>query len=326
MVVRHRLRRRIFAVSAFLVVAGTVAVGVALEPKGYWPIVVASVLGVLLAVAELVARYRDDPAGAVLSLPAAVYLGVNAAGAGSALYLIHVFNWKFGATGSALIVIQVLTAGFGSAALFRTSFFNVLAGDRIIGIGPSEILNVILAAADRAVDRQRALIRASRAAEIMQGLSFVDTAETILAYCVATMQNITPDEARTVEAKISALRDPRNNAVHDAIKSYILGLSLLTLVGDDVLSEAITQLKAVLPTSPHPEPIVPKQATPGDTETAILRTLEDAKAAIPLQELRKQVKLKLEDMPIIYGLQQRGLVAIEGQDGSETIRLSGIVS
>lgn len=130
-----------------------------------------------------------------------MYVGVNATAAGVALYIIHVFGWTFGATGSARQAVQVLAAGLGSASLFRSSVFNITAGDRIIGIGPSEILVVILTAADRAVDRQRALIRAARAAEIMQGLPFNDNVDSILAYCVATMQNVPPEEAKAVEAK-----------------------------------------------------------------------------------------------------------------------------
>lgn len=328
MVGRDIARRRIIAVSALLFSAGVVAFGVVVQPKHYWPFVIAAALGALLAFAELVSRYRDDPAGAVFSWPAGVYVWVNEAAAVAALYLIHVFGWNFGANGSAREAIQVLTAGLGSAALFRTSLFNVAAGDRVIGIGPSEILNVILAAADRAVDRQRALIRATRAGEIMQGLSFKDNAEALLKYCVATMQNVTPDEVKTVEGQISALRDPKNDAIRDTIKSYILGLSLLTLVGEQVLARASDQLKAALqgevaPSIPGgPEPS-PSPAKPSDKEDKVLQALRQAGAAIPLQELRKQVGLELDESFLIDDLRQRGLVILHGEEGNETIQITG---
>jgi hypothetical protein len=241
------LRRWAFFVCLLLIIAGVIAFGVAVKPKDYWPAVVACLLGALLAVTELVARYRDDPAGAVLSWPAAVYVGVNATAAGVALYLIHVFGWTFGANGSAREVVQVLTAGLGSAALFRSAVFNVTTRDRIVGIGPSEILNVILTAADRAVDRRQAWVRADRAAAIMQGLTFEGSVDAMLAYCAATMQNVKPDEIRAVKDKMWALRYNKENAdISDTVKSYILGLELLTLVGDHVLVKTSQQLRTVL--------------------------------------------------------------------------------
>jgi hypothetical protein len=322
---KQRVGRAIFVVCVLLIIAGLIAYGVIATPKDYWPAFVACLLGGLLAIAELVARYRDDPAAAVLSWPAAVYVGVNAAAAGVALYIIHVFSWTFGADGSAREAVQVLSAGLGSAALFRASVFNVTAGDRVIGIGPSEILNVILTAADRAVDRRRALIRATRAAQIMAGLTFEGSAEALLAYCVATMQNVTPDEARVVEAKISALRDHKNDAVHDTVKLYILGLSLLSLVGDHVLEKASDQLRAIFSEAvpQHGQDGTESSPRPRATEKTVnvMRALRDKGSATSLYELRKQVGLGLDDSYIIDELERGGFVAITGSDGNETIEI-----
>ncbi len=305
--------------------AAVITVGVIPKPRDYWPTVIACVLGGLLAIAELVARYRDDPAAAVFSWPAAVYVGVNATAGGVALDLIHVFGWTLGAKSSAREVVQVLTAGLGSAALFRSSLFNVTAGDRVIGIGPSEILNVILGAADRAVDRQRALIRATRAAVIMRDLPFDTSADAILAYCVATMQNVTPDEAREVEAKISALRDPKNDGVHDTVKSYILGLSLLSLVGDHVLTKATEQLREVLgpaqPPAALPEPEPPPPLSARSKAEHVLGALHMAGGMMPLRDLRAKVGLSLDESYIISDLQQLGMITMEGEKGSETVRV-----
>ena len=124
---RQRVKRR-YGYSALIIaiaLAALIICGISLRPSGYWPEVIAAIMGVLLAIAELVARYRDDPAAAVFSTPAAVYVLVNAGASAGALYLLHVFNWTFGLTGTPLVVTQVLTAGFGSAALFRSSLLNV---------------------------------------------------------------------------------------------------------------------------------------------------------------------------------------------------------
>jgi hypothetical protein len=325
---RERVLRRISASCVLLLIAAVIACGIVVNPKHYWPAVVACALGALLAVAELVARYRDDPTAAVFSWPAAVYVGVNAAAAGVALYLIDVFGWTFGASGPTREVVQVLTAGLGSAALFRSSVFTVTAGNRVVGIGPSEILYVILAAADRAVDRRRALIRATRAAEIMQGLKFEGNSEAILAYCGATMQNISPEEAAAVKAKISALRnDPENNAIQDTIKSYILGLSLLTLVGDQVLTKATDQLRQVFdesapPTQDGQKAALASRAIDGKQEK-ILQVLRDAGRAMRLDQLRKKVGLELDESYLVEDLRSQGLVKLQrSAKGNETIQIA----
>jgi hypothetical protein len=326
-VVRRQLLYRAFiAVFLLAVVAAVITCGVVLHPKDYWPAVVACSLGALLAVAELVARYRDDPAAAVLSLPAAVYVGVNAAAAGVALYLIHIFGWTFGSGGSARQPIQVLAAGFGSAALFRSSVFIVPAGDRLIGIGPQEILNVILGAADRAVDRRRALIRATRAAQIMHDLPFEDGADSLFAYCIATMQNLRPEEAGAVKAKISRLRhDDDYRDIDDTIKAYILGLELLTLVGDRVLTGATEQLKTVLADSRTRDGAQPSSrisSTQDQRRDMILNVLRKEGGEMPLAELRKQVGLKLEESYLIEDLRNGGLVKLQhNEDGNEIIQI-----
>ena len=313
---KERVGRAVFVVCVLLIIAGLIAYGIVARPKDYWPAFVACVLGALLAIAELVARYRDDPAAAVLSWPAAVYVGVNATAAGIALYVIHVFRWTFGANGSALVAVQVLTAGLGSAALFRASVFNVTAGDRVIGIGPSEILNVILTAADRAVDRRRALIRATKAAQIMKGLTFEGSAEALLAYCVATMQNVTPDEVRVVEAKISTLRDRKSDALHDTVKLYILGLSLVSLVGDRVLEKASDQLREIFNATAASRPPAAEKVA------MVMQALAEKAGPMSLYDLRSQVGLGLDESYIIDELQQQGVVTITGADGNETIEIA----
>lgn len=321
---RQRLYRLFTAVFVLGVVAAVVACGVLLQPNDYWPAVVACSLGALLAVAELVVRYRDDPAAAVLSLPAAVYVGVNATAAGVALYLIHVFGWTFGAGGPTLQPIQVLAAGFGSAALFRSAVFIVPVGDQLIGIGPQEILNVILAAADRAVDRRRALIRATRAAQIMKNLSFKDNADSILAYCLATMQNVRPEEAGAVKAKITKLRyDKEFFDMRDTIKAYILGLELLTLVGDRVLTRAVEELRPAL-ACPGTQDGTQRgiESAPEQRREMILKVLRKEGGEMLLDELRKQVGLNLDESYLIEDLQNEGLVKLQpNENGNEIMQI-----
>lgn len=206
-------------------------------------VVSAGLFGALVALAELISRYRDDPGRAVASLPAFIYLTVNIAASVAAFLSIRAFGWTFGATGATQLLTQVLVAGFGAAALFRSSLFNVTAGDQVVEVGPSAVLNVILAAADRAVDRQRARIRAERTSASMDGVSFEHGADALFMYCLAAMQNASTQESVAIEDKMRLLKDSNNDHIPDQVKSYIFGLALATVVGDRVLAEATTRLK-----------------------------------------------------------------------------------
>jgi hypothetical protein len=86
---KRKRAKRLYAFSTLVVAAGIITYGAVAKPSGYWPYVIAAGLGGLLAITELVSRYRDDPAGAVLSPPAAVYVVVNVVAAAAALYLLH---------------------------------------------------------------------------------------------------------------------------------------------------------------------------------------------------------------------------------------------
>jgi len=204
-------------------------------------------IGALVAVGELTSRYKDDPTKAIYSVPAGVYVAINGLASVGALALAHVFGWRFGATDGQVRTTQVLVTGFGAIALFRTSFFNVTVENQVIGAGPSILLNVILTAVDRAVDRGRALDRSQKVTEIMTDVSFENSADSISLFCFELMQNALPAEKDVVTAVISRLRDPLNKNVPDQVKSYIFGLSLLGLVGEKVLRDAIQRLRSTFP-------------------------------------------------------------------------------
>src|SRR6266511_3680160 len=119
LIARIKHVRQLLIVIVLVAVTGVIAVGIILKPPDYWAYVATAILGILLSISELVSRYKDDPSAAILSIPAAVYVITNVAAAIGSFYLIHVFGWDFGFTGSARETTQVLVAGLGSAALFR---------------------------------------------------------------------------------------------------------------------------------------------------------------------------------------------------------------
>lgn len=214
---------------------------------------IVAVLGVLVAVGELSARYRDAPLiGLLRSTPAIVYMAINAAAALAALVVVDAFGWTFGVSpdtghGSAARLTQLLVAGFGSVALFRTSLFTVRAGDRDIAVGPSTFLQLALGAADREVDRLRAEARVSAVTRIMRDVSFEKARQALAAYCLALMQNLPKEDQEQLARQLAALGDA---TMSDEFKSLLLGLALMNVVGEGVLTAAVDSLKGQLRRSP----------------------------------------------------------------------------
>lgn len=205
----------------------------------------AGLFGALVGAGELAGRYRDRP-WAVISGPGWLYIALNAALAVAAFALIRTFGWRFGidpADGDSgpLRATQLLVAGFGSAALFRTSLFTVRVGDQDVGIGPSAFLTVVLNAADRAVDRKRGRNRAAEIEKIMSGVSFEKAAEALPMYCFQiALQNVSEEEQREVGNVVNTLK--ASTTIDDGMKALVLGAALLSVVGPDLLRQAVLSL------------------------------------------------------------------------------------
>lgn len=203
--------------------------------------VAVALIGALVGLGEIIARYRDAPGAALRNTAALLYVGINAAAAIAALGLINAFDWRFGAnTEEALRWTQVLVAGFGAMAIFRSSLFIVRAGDQDVGVGPSGFLQVVLNAADRAVDRRRAGARAGEVSRAMDGVAFAKASEALPSYCLALMQNATEDEKVALANQVTLLRDAH---MEDRAKSLALGLALMNVVGRGVLEAAVLTLR-----------------------------------------------------------------------------------
>lgn len=201
---------------------------------------VAAALAALVGITELITRYRDAPSTLLLVPSAWFYALVNAAGGMAALLAIYVFGWTFGGdTPQAVTAYRVLVAGFGSAALFRSSLFLVKVGGRDVGVGPSLILSGLLEAADRGVDRVRARRRAAHVSQIMGDVSFKKAQDALPIHCLALLQNAAPVEQLAMSNSVERLRAAR---MPDEQKSLALGLAIMNIGGPGVLAAAVTAL------------------------------------------------------------------------------------
>jgi hypothetical protein len=211
-----------------------------------WLIV--ALFGGLVGASELVSRYRDAPVRAVLNWSAGFYILLNLVASLCALGLIYAYDWKFSVTGDGAIRwTRVLVAGVGAMAFFRSSLFTVRAGDRDIGVGPAGLLQIFLAAADRGVDRLRAQSRASKVAVLMKDVDYAKARRALPAFCLALMQNVPPEEQQEL-AKALAVLDQSDVTL--SIKSRLLGLEVMNVVGEDVLKQAVDSLGAEIASPP----------------------------------------------------------------------------
>lgn len=192
-------------------------------------------LGALVGASELISRYRDAPEAALQTWPALGYIAVNVAASLGALGLIDANKWFPQQTE----LTKVLIAGVSAMAFFRTSLFTIRAGDRDIGVGPSGFLQIFLAAADRAVDRQRAAARSDGVGQVMNGVDYAKASKVLPPYCLALMQNVSPEDQQQLARALEAL--DRQNA-DPSVKVLLLGLELINVVGVDVLTTAVQSL------------------------------------------------------------------------------------
>jgi hypothetical protein len=188
-------------------------------------------------------RYRDAPTLALRSWPGFLYMAINIGASLGAYALAKVFGWNINLgdskSTSAGQWTLVLVCGLSAMALFRSSLFVRRIGDRDVGVGPSSFLQIFLSAADADVDRQRAVVRASAVSRIMQDVDYRKAFEALPPYCLALMQNLSDDAQRDLRKALELLdKDPMD----PDLKTRVLGLELVNVVGVSVLEQAVSSL------------------------------------------------------------------------------------
>ncbi len=207
----------------------------------------AAVLGLMLGSAELMGRYRDEPVRVFQSGYAWVYVGVNGILAVISLYLIQRLGLSFvpDDAGSSSVdsarIYDVMTAGFGGAAFFRSSVMRTKVGDTDVAIGPAIVIDTLLKVTDRGVDRYRARRRADDIAAMMNNVNLDQASRLVIPFCTALMQNVAAAERENLQQAVLSLGKDTN--IDSKTKPMILGLRLVNIVGFGVLQSAIGVLR-----------------------------------------------------------------------------------
>lgn len=210
-------------------------------------------VGAIIGIAEIFSRYRDEPDDALLTLPAMGYLAVNASASVAALVVIRLLNWTFGIVAEQSIIAwaQVFIAGFSAMAVLRTTIWKVRVNDEDVAVGPSRFLDAVLNTVDRAVDRKRAAQRAVSISNIMKDVDFEKAYQSLPMYCFGLLQNLPSDEQEKVLKRVLVLR---SLDVTERVKALLLGLTLMNLVGEQVLATAVRDLGDDIRRQAAPQP------------------------------------------------------------------------
>jgi hypothetical protein len=224
------------------------------ERYGGWAWVIVAAVGAFVGMTDIVARYRDAPTRALSAPPAWLYFGVNVAASLIALKLILELNWTFERPDSQVALAQVLVAGFGALLFMRSALFPIKQDGEEKAIGPAKILEAILHASDRGVDRIQAQVRAREVAALMKDTSFERAAVELPVIALALMQNLSEDEQRILEEQVAQLRSADQEDVSNEGKCLALGLLLVEYVGNDALKAAKEAVAEPIRPIRHPKP------------------------------------------------------------------------
>ncbi|MEO1725041.1 MAG: hypothetical protein AAFR84_21910 [Pseudomonadota bacterium] len=173
-----------------------------------------------------------------------IYLLFNGFVGVAAFYLLTIFPLPAGdeaETGTALqrSVENVLIAGFGGAAFFRSSIARTKVGDLEVSVGPAFVIDAFLGATDRNIDRRRALERTQQIPILMRYIPAGFAADALTQYCIETMQNLSAADEKNLETRAASILKsdlPAN------VKSMLVGMVITEFTGHKVLEAAIESL------------------------------------------------------------------------------------
>ncbi|MDZ4246359.1 MAG: hypothetical protein U1D67_04475, partial [Dehalococcoidia bacterium] len=192
----------------------------------------------LLATAEILSRYKDEPWQAVCSRWGIIYMlsnGLLSASAFGVMLLANVVN----SASSDFDSFKFATyAGLGAMVFIRTKLFNLKSGTgEKISVGPDFMVDTWLNFMDRQIDRQRALERCNVVRDTMDGVDFDKVKIYIPTMLMKSMQSLSEREEEKLGSKISELESQKKLSNQE--KSYTLGFMVLDLAGEKLLKNIL---------------------------------------------------------------------------------------
>lgn len=217
----------------------------------------ATACGVLVGVAEIVSRYRDEPLHACFSPFGLIYAAINGWLSLAALLLIFKYPESFKSL-AADGLLAALAAGFGAAAIMRGKVAVIKGSDdKDVSIGPDFVIKILLRTVDKNVDRFRAERRQAivvrNLPKIRQLGSFRNASEYLMSSLLA-FQNLEEDLKQQLRA---AFDDYERKVLPEDLKYLAMGFVFLTLVGEAHFETVLENAVQVRMTSGQLPPAAP---------------------------------------------------------------------
>jgi hypothetical protein len=220
-----------------------------------WRYLSVAAIGAAVGFAELVARYRDEPWSVGRSPPGLAFVGANALAAAIALFLMEYYRDAFSSPADGLT--RVLVAGFGAMLVLRSKLLTLRQpGGNEVEVGPAYVVDSLLAAVNRDVDRRRAerrILLVTGMARRFARHRFADAAPHLRASLLA-FQSMDAEERRMLNERIRAMmEDGQLRELADEVKFAMVGYDYLTAFGEQAFTCAFEQLAASIPATPPPQ-------------------------------------------------------------------------
>jgi hypothetical protein len=207
-----------------------------------WFTVLAAALGMVLAGSEILSRYRDQPARAVLSQPGIMYLLINGLISALVYGLLVRFNASLVPAVNSDHLLGAIIAGLGAMAILRSKFFafRTQAGDDI-SIGPDVVAAAYLDSANRSIDRDRAVSRLSLVFSLTKDMVPPADAESALVLSLSAFQNLSKNDLKDAKAQIAATY--ADGALSELQRFQAVCFALVNMGGERVLRQVVTNIK-----------------------------------------------------------------------------------
>ncbi|MBU8544926.1 MULTISPECIES: hypothetical protein [Roseomonadaceae] len=235
-----------------------------LEARGWppetilWRYLVVATIGGVVGFAELVSRYRDEPWLVAKSPPGMTFIGANALAAVTALFLLE--NYREALSAPTDGVTRTLLAGFGAMVVLRSKLLTLRQpGGTDVEVGPAFVVDSLLAAVNRDVDRRRA----ERRIALVNGLArrfaphpFAKAAPHLKAALLAFQTMDAAERKRLSDTIEAMLKDQTLVALSNDVKYAMIGYDFLTAFGEETLNCTFDELERSI-LAPPPDPTRP---------------------------------------------------------------------
>ncbi len=193
--------------------------------------IIAIFLSLLVAMAELFSKFRDEPFYVLKQPSALIYIAFNIGIAVISLVLISKTDF-FDMTKELGWIKSALTAGLGSAALMRSKFFKVTMDGKETAIGPEFIINIFLETLERLIDRERARRRKDLVENTMMKIDFSKAKQYVVSTIIASSQLASNETPKKLMKDADSIEHAQTGGME---KSLALGYLILDFMGEKFL-------------------------------------------------------------------------------------------